>query len=356
MKQVNVDRREKVNITSGSDRIIVEIGKDAVDAGLLKLLPGTSFPVLIYLLTHLERGNYVETNPTIIQSYLPSDVNLEDIENGLKFLSEHGIINIRQEREGDYTYRIYLGLDRLSEMLRTDNSNLNYNFNETEIRDYVINKKPVSREELARALMTFIPPDRNPALLRDEINHWLDDFDFKMIQELIRRVDKWLNNTDNPPEKAFSYLKGIIDDWYRKEIFDYNRLKHFDKLFRETRELARAYGIKGWQNVTPAHMETFQRWLDGKSSLSISVAKFAIKEAIKRKKDGQPSLKYIEDNFIKPWKKAGVKNVAEARKLLARKSPPPREEKNHTRGQKKKKKKKDRWDEFYWDFENFRET
>jgi len=96
-------------------------------------------------------------------------------------------------------------------------------------------------------------------------------------------------------------------------------------------------------------METFKNWISGKNGLSFSLAKFAIKEAIKRKKDGQPSLKYIEDNFINPWKKANIKNNEQARKYLNKKN-------ILNKTQQNKKKKSAQWNDFSWNFNDFQEV
>lgn len=109
-----------------------------------------------------------------------------------------------------------------------------------------------------------------------------------MVKELIRRVDKWLNKYNNPVDKAFPYLTGIIDDWYQKGISSYQELQYFDNLYRETRELAELYGLSKWHNIKPVHMETFNRWLKEDYPLSVDVVKLAIQEAFQRKKTDNP--------------------------------------------------------------------
>ncbi len=358
MRKIKITRQRKLKISNNidDDPLTVEIGKSAVDNGLLKHLPDSTLAIFLYLVTHLEKGMYVQTNPVIISSYLPDKYNVETIKKGLNYLSRHDIINISDERDGGYTSRIYLNLHKLEELTSSSGGESTGEelINKEELRHRVINKPSVSRQELIRALVTFIPSGKEIALTREKINHWLDDFDSRMIQELIRRVDKWIQQNNNPPEQAFNYLQGIIADWYRKEITSYKRLKYFDQLYRETKDLAYTYGITNWQNLKPVHMETFKRWLSEDFALSISIAKFAIKEAIRRKKDGQPSLKYIEDNFILPWKKAGIKSVEEARAFMAKQANKPSGPEKKTAKNKKKTRK--RWDKFYKNFEDYRET
>jgi DnaD/phage-associated family protein len=355
-KNVNFGKNSRFSISNERDKQSIEIGNTAVDSGLLKELPHSSLAIFLYLATHLEKDGYIYTNPVILSNYLPYELN--NIKEGLNYLSKRGIIEFNNYREGNYTYRIYLKPDNIF----TDNSN-EYMDNEIdnipqkEIRNLLIRKKSVSKNELSQALATFIPQDK-ASLVRGELDHWLNDFDHKMLQELIRRVDKWLNNNNyHEAEKGFYYLQGIIDDWYNKEIFTYERLKYFDQLFRETKELAYTYGLNNWQNINPVQMETFKRWLTGENALSISTAKYAIKEAVKRKKDGQPSLKYIEDNFIIPWKKAGIKNINEAKILLNLDKGKTRQTVNKEGApEKDNKDNKKRWEGFYWDFDKYRET
>lgn len=347
MKKINVKKQNKISITSANDINVLEIGNSAIEQGFLKLLPSSSLAIVLYLLTHLEEGNYVQTNPVIISNFLAEDTSLETINDKLNYLAQLDLIEISEQRKGDYTYKIYVNLDKLLNNKKSETELASNHFNQVKIREELIAKKSISKKELKTALTTFIPPAHH-SLIKDSLNQWLEDFELALIKELIRRVDKWIKKYNNPPEQAFHYLQGIIDDWYQKKIFSYKRLQYFDKLFRETKELAKAYGIN-WQNLKPVHMETFAQWLTDKQgyALSQAVAKYAIQEAIKRKKDGQPSLKYIEDNFIIPWKKAKVKSIKEAQKLLKKNN----NYKPKTKMKKKPKENKDPWENFSWDFD-----
>lgn len=359
MNQVNINQQIKYNINTDKDTRVIEIGSGAIDRGLLKFFPGATLAIFLYLITHLEEGMYVSTNPVIIASYLPDHYDLETIEKGLKYLDKHDIIDI-STRTNESTYRIHLNLHKLNDLsggnpqFEKDVNNFNVNnFNDIELRQKVIRKPSVSRQELVQALSTFIPSREFNNQLRDKIEQLFEDFDLKMIQELVRRVDKWVTNSNNPPEQAFNYLQGIVTDWHKKEINNYEQLKYYDQLHRETRELAYTYGIK---DIKPVHMKTFKRWITEDFSLSIPVAKFAIEEAIKRKKDGQPSLTYIEKNFVIPWKKARIKTVEEARAYLVKNQATTTDRGGNNRETNKKRKKKKRWDKFYRNFEDYRET
>lgn len=351
MDSINIKNQKKIQLFTGNDKQTIEIGETAIKAGFLKQLPGSTLAIFLYLISQLNDKNYVLTNSTIISNYTSYNVN--EIKEGLNYLNKHDIIKIKDEREGNYSYRIYIYLDELS--LNKENSNHKAVNNKQEfknnrqLRKNTIEKQSVSNSELKKALSSFMQEGEKTVLIRNGIDQWLKDFEQHQIKELIRRVDKWLDRHKGEKEKAFYYLQGIIDDWYEKEIFTYKRLQHFDKLYRETRELATSYGLK-WQNINSSQMEILKNWLVGDQALSVSVAKFAIKEAIKRKSDGQPSLKYIEDNFIKPWQKAGIKNINEAKNHLSQTG-----KKNTKTHKTSTNKPKNKWEDFSWDF-NFKDS
>ncbi len=359
-----------------TDSHSVEISNQAIDNGFLKLFDGPGLAIFLYLITHCDEKGYLETNSTTISSYLPASYTLSTIKDTLKFFEINDIIEFPQVRQGDYTYKLKLKFDKIEGFLNqgylsssspTDkmrsNGTPNTYYNKKELRKVVLNKANPSQQDLYQALLTFVSPDENIETALGEIEKWLETFEDKLLQELVRRVVKWIEKYDNPPEKSFHYLKGILDDWYQKEIFDYKRLKHFDQLYRETRELAATYGIKDWQNVKPIHMETFLSWLTDGYPLSSALVKYAINEAFRRKSNGHPSLKYIEDNFVIPWKKAEIKTINEARAFLKRDSSSSRKNSavsnlvtTSLKKQELTTKNNDRqkWDELHWDFEDFK--
>ena len=316
-------RENKIRITTGRDNKWVEIGHDAIRSGFLKKLPGTSLPILLYLLTHTENGTTVRATPETIARFLPC--NKQETKEGLQYLAKKEIITLNNRQR-----KITLHIE-----------NLRLNKGKS--------KKPGNKNKLRNKLQSYIPPGEDPGI----VDQWLDDFDQKLMWELIRRVDKWFNKQkfNQTPENKFYYLMGIIDNWYEKKIYTYKRLKYFDRLYRETKTLAETYGLKNWNKLNTTQIEIFEDWLSGKDGLSLKLAKFAIKEAIRRKKDGQPSLKYIEDNFIEPFKKANVRTINQANIFLS---------KNNTfsknKNKKNNKKTAGQWNDFSWDFNNFRES
>ena len=352
-----VREHKKIKISTANCKYSIEIGDTAIDNGFLRYFPGSTLAVFLYLITHINENQIIETSPTGISAYLPDNHTLEQIKEDLTYLNENDIIDITPMRTGDYTYQIKVNTSTFGAKDDLDSKNslklTSAYYNKQNIRRKTLSLSEPSRAELFQAILTYIPPEENILALEKTINQWLEDFDTKMIKELIRRVDKWLNKYNNPINKAFHYLSGIIDDWYQKGISTYQELQYFDNLFRETRELAELYGLPKWYNVKPVHMETFNRWLKEDYPLSIDVVKLAIQEAFQRKKDGQPSLQYIEGNFINPWKKNKVRDCNEARKLFQKEIPY-----TGVKGKKKpvkKEVKKEsefayRWDNFYWNF------
>ncbi|MFW6306068.1 MAG: DnaD domain protein [Bacillota bacterium] len=376
-----VRQKKKTVISTRSCRRSIEIGDYAIDQGFLLKFPGSSLAIFLYLITHADDQQRIETNTAIISSYLPESYDLDMIDSGLNFLEEQDIIDVSNKRNGNYTYLIKINIDKLTTEdppaadehrqnldLSTDHHKSNdpgssndmnkdylsldcTYYDQRDIRFEILDKSSPDRSDLFKAILTFIPPNENINVLENRINQWLEDFDCAMIKELIRRVNKWLDKYNNPPEKGFHYLQGIIDDWYIKEISDYQDLKYFDQLYRETRELAHLYGLKEWQNIKPVHVETFNSWLQDGFPLSKDVIKLAIQEAFRRKKDGQPSLQYIENNFINPWKKKQVRNCKHAKSEMNRKY---LENKNNSIQIKSDDNMglESDWDSISWDFED----
>ncbi|MFW5982006.1 MAG: DnaD domain protein [Halanaerobiaceae bacterium] len=390
---ISVQKHNKISISAGPILSSIEIADSAISAGFLTQFPGASLAIFLYLVTHVDNNNFIKTNPTIISSYLADDFQITDINQGLNFLQKNAIIDISSEREGDYSYDIRLNLNNLNNIIndikfsnkdsshdeeenlsaekkqqaretniQANNSSRYFNnpyYDKTQIRIDVLAIPDVSRAELFKAILTFIPPEENIDLLENRINQWLEDFDVKMVKELIRRVNKWLEKYNNPADKGFHYLKGIVDDWYKKDIRKYEDLQYHDQIYRETREIASLYGLTEWHNIKPTHMKTFNKWLKGGFPLSVEIIKLAIQEAFRRKKDGQPSLQYIEDNFIMPWKEKKIRTSKQALRIL-NKSKSQSENKKQSKDNQinsnrndinKQRSNTDKWDNLNWDFQ-----
>ncbi|MDZ7673178.1 MAG: hypothetical protein U5K53_10200 [Halanaerobiales bacterium] len=349
MKNIKLIEHKKIRICCDDEKQSIELGRESINNGFLKSLPGPSLPVFIYILTHLDNNNTIKTNPALIAGFLPLD--RENTIKGLNFLEDNNYIKIDKNRTGNYSHIISVNLNKIDNscFINNDNDQVN-NENLTSYRNKVIDENNFNKEDIKKALLSFLPDKIDHSMLIDEIECWIDDFDKKMLKELIRRTNKWFKKNNKNKKEGFYYLHGIIDDWYNKDIFEYERLKHFDKMYRETNELAKCYGLKNWYNVTETQMEIFHDWLNKNEGINLSIAKYAIKEAFKRKSDGQPSLKYIEDNFIIPLKENKVQNIEQAKNILDNNSYNKNSNENNNKF--KTSNKKNNWNTFEWDIED----
>ncbi|MGM0410295.1 MAG: DnaD domain protein [Bacillota bacterium] len=352
MANISFSKKKKIVITKSEENQSLEIGKNAVDSGLLKKIPADSLSLYIYILTHLDENEQLKINLNNIKSFLP--LSIAQINNSLDKLKNNDIISV--EKISKLNKKITVNTNFLNNNEKKDDifihrksfNNYKEKFN---YREKIIKKDKVSLSELKKAIVTFLDDDIDYRQYNDEINNWLKDFSRELLQELIRRVNKWLKKQkgNRNQDKAFYYLRGIVDDWYKKEIYNLDKLKYFDRLYRETKDLAKIYGIK-WKEINPTQLETLKSWLVDDFALSSSLVEYAIKAAVKRKRDGQPSLKYIEDNFIKKLKENKIRSVREAQRYFNKN----KYKKTNNKKDKEKKgnEKKDKvksWDNFYWD-------
>mgnify|MGYP006279751683 CR=1 FL=1 len=365
--------KKNIDLSERESRQLLTLGDSLIEKGFLRNFSGNESKTLIYLLTHLKNENKIEIELPLAAGAL--GLKIKELENYLRNLNQKGIIkNLTEEEEN--LFSCFLSLKAyLSERIEDEEKSENQPSaqNGAEIREQLINSNSASENEIAAALISFLPPANRNIHRREEIKSWLNDFETAMLKELVRRVDKWLKRQggNDHLQGAYAYLKAIIDSWYKNEITTYEELKKQDKLHRETRELARAYGINSFSSNT-AQLKTFQQWLTGEQALSKELALAAIREAVRRKRDGQPSLKYVEDNFINPIKELGIKSLADFRRWLQKEmdhkaSEPDKRDKNSQKSKEKKtksKKEKDKskdndenykWKDFFIDFDKYKE-
>ena len=337
MEKANIFQQQTLKITSGKKSQSIELGADIIEAGFLNKFPGPTLAIFLYLVTHFDKNQYyITTRIQNIEDNIP--YNKKTIHEGLEYLENNDIIMINRKNNSSKNLEIYFDFEQLADLEQTDSDSQKKQPKQTKKTSQKTDNK------LFEQLKAFIPDGYNKNNEHKLLKEWLQDFDHKVVAELIRRVQKWQKNNNHNQEQVYRYLKKISQDWYDKKIFSYERLQQFDRMYRETRELAQTYGIKNWNNVTPVHMNTFHSWLTEDFSLSIEVAKFAIQTAIKRKSDGQPSLKYIEDNYINPWKKAQIKTVAQAKSYMQKSN-------NSYKQTQKSEKTTDTWEQFPWQIE-----
>lgn len=306
--------KKTIDLSEAESRQLLTLGDSLIEKGFLRQFSGQQTKVLLYLLTHLKEANKIEIQLPLAAGSLGLEMN--ELKKSLKGLSQLGIINY-QKTEKNNLFNCFLNLEAVLKTESQLEKETETQITGTEVREQLIKSNSASKRELASALISFLPPNNRNLHRREEIKSWLNDFEPQMLKELVRRVDKWLKRQggNDHLQGAYAYLKAIVNNWYQAEITSYEKLKKQDKLHRETKELARAYGIRSFSSNT-AQLKTFQAWLTGEQALSKELALAAIREAVRRKRDGQPSLKYVEDNFINPIKELGINNLADFRRWL----------------------------------------
>ncbi|MCK4258907.1 MAG: DnaD domain protein [Halanaerobiales bacterium] len=309
----------------------VMLTKEAIDAGLLKELPDSLLSVYLYILTHVGADFSLTITPEKIAEFVPRTPI--DIELTLKMLDNRGYIQLIEITEDQNNYSIILARPpKISEKTESSTSNLSQisqpiesapkqvSNRENEAISYILQQKVFSEEDLVRAISQMIPAQNLNYGFRQEVDYWFKTFEKEVVKELVRRTDEARQKDSELNCQA--YMRKIANDWIAEQIFTIESLKESDKLYRETRALIEEFGIEHKKQMTRTHWKTIYNWINAESkddfALSASVARFAIQEAIRRKSDGRPSLKYIEDNYIKPLKKLKAKSVEEAKKFTQR--------------------------------------
>jgi hypothetical protein len=365
--------KKSIDLSEAESRQLLTLSDSLIEKGFLRQFSGKQTKVLLYLLTHLKEANEIEIELPLAAGSLGMEI--DSLRNSLSGLADTGIIQ-SQNAEKQNFFRCFLSLEAV---LAESNKKAPLTESSTtgaEVRQQLIKSKSASTNEIAAALISFLPPAARNIHRREEIKSWLNDFEPQMLKELVRRVDKWLQRQGGGDhlQGAYAYLKAIIDNWYQDEVTTYEKLQKKDKLHRETKELARAYGIRSFSSNT-AQLKTFQSWLSGEQALSKELALAAIREAVRRKRDGQPSLKYVEDNFINPIKELGINNLADFRRWLQKEmdgqaaeadsrdqnNSKPKSEKQKAKKSKNKKTDENndessyKWKDFFIDFDKYKE-
>ena len=309
-------RQEGISFKGSPASRTVSLGTDLINRGFLTQFPGSSLAAFLLLAS---KGAEVDTKELSLQELnclIPG--SLEEVITGLEYLQEREIIVFENLNSNQKK----LDLRNISK-----EDNIYVSLNPSGLMPSQKNDEPDctvrNDNELVKKLLEFFPGQPGSQALkqsRTEISRWCDDFPPALIEELLNRVHKWLEHPQNPHERAHYYLRAIISDWYEKEIFSFEKLQEYDRLYRETRELARIYGFKNYHQLNPIQLETLQSWLKGGQGLSVQLACWAVKKAVKQKRDGRPSLDYIERNYIKPLKDAGIQNTEEAEAFFNKRS------------------------------------
>ncbi len=304
----------------GSENYIA-LSSSALKNGLFAGWTGNQLAIFFLLLAHANSSLSGEVKLEKLENLLPDGRKV--ITKELPRLEKGGFIEYEETR-GTVSFKIFLpALDKNS---RGSSGALEQE--ERFLRE-LLSGRPVSEQDLVKGLVMILAPEKLTDRLRSEIEEIMATFSPETVKELIRRVKKALE--DNPDLKPLPYLRGIVRDWVKNGITSYEDLQRADRLHRETHELAMEFGISRAWEMTPSHKEILLSWITCNDSedhaLSVEVARWAIQEAIRSKRDGRPSLNYIDRNFIQPLKRAKTSDIEEAREAMQQKETSPAEDK-----------------------------
>lgn len=309
-------RQEGISFKGSPASRTVSLGTDLINRGFLTQFPGSSLAAFLLLAS---KGAELEAKKLSLQQLnclIPG--SLDEVITGLEYLQEREIIVFEKSNTQQKRFNLRSLKKEEKIYISLNPSGLMPSQKSEEPASTTINDN-----ELVKKLIEFFPGQPGSQARKQaktEIKRWCDDFPPGLIEELLNRVHKWLEHPQNPHERAHYYLRAIISDWYEKEIFSFEKLQEYDRLYRETRELARIYGFKNYHQLNPIQLETLQSWLKGGQGLSVQLACWAVKKAVKQKRDGRPSLDYIERNYIQPLKDAGIQNTKEAETFFNKRS------------------------------------
>ncbi len=312
----------------------VMLSKEAIDAGFLKELPDSLLSIYLYILTHIGADFSLTTTLEEISEFVPRSPI--EIELALRMLENRGYIQLQEQTGVEKNYIITLATPPKLSAKQNDFSDLNLTYDSkttsttpsqnTDQTDktisYILQQKAFSENDLVRAIGILIPAQKIDSGFRQEVDYWFNTFDKDVIKELIRRTDEARQR--DPDINCQAYMRKIANEWIAEQIFTKDDLSKSDKLYRETRSLIEEFGIEYQKQMTRTHWQTIHNWMNSADkddfALSFEVVKYAIQEAIRRKSDGRPSLRYIENNYIKPLKEQKVKTMDEAQKFIKKRS------------------------------------
>lgn len=287
------------------------LSEEYLQNGLLKNL--TPIQICLYLLlwTKANKKWRLKINNSELFSAIPSLDSLV-IKNTLEELNDLDLLAIEPTPFG---YDIQLKTREFAEL--TADKSLSSLEQEELFLSELLSGRPVSEQELVKGLVLIVAPHRLNPSLRQEIEDVMHYFSHEIIKELIRRVKKAVE--ENPDLKPIHYFRSIVKKWVEAEITSYEDLQELDRLHRETTILAAEFGLNRVTELTPTHRKTLSSWItqtnEEDHALSLDVACYAIQKAVKSKKDSRPSLNYVENNYIKPWKKLKVSSIEEVNML-----------------------------------------
>ncbi|MEC9488763.1 MAG: DnaD domain protein [Halanaerobium sp.] len=354
---------------------VLHLDREVIDKGLFRALPPFELLTYLLLLTWMDTDQIINISLSELHSLLGASE--EEIYLALGNLEREGFLAITSNplsinKSTGFQIRI-IKLPRLASRMEpakeeqekcqekgkgrekeeglagTENGQPGEEVDE-EFLEAAIRQNSVGKSDLIQAMLALFQPARITYQLREELADWVNSFETPMIQELIRRTRKKMSN--DPTISGLAYARGIVQNWYEEGITTYRELQAADKLYREIQELAAEYGLS-YNFLKPPQKRILRSWMmdEGEESRALSkeVCKLAIQNAFREKRDGQPSLAYIEKNYIRPLKEAGARSPKEANRIL-------HDRKGKGSKQKSKRQEQDyKWKDFFWDFDKFKE-
>lgn len=321
----------------------ITICKEAIENGLLKRLKGLLLPCYLYLAT--QANEKLEGELLLLTAMKDLDCTRKDLLKALIELEEGDFIQLKE-------------LDPTSEK-RPIHFSLNHHHapKKKNFIESLLEKKFCPKEELVEGLVALYRLPHGQEVgprLREEIEEWFKVFHEEVIREVLRRAYAW--GEKNREGRPFEYLTTILEDLKEAGVKELEDLEKRDHLYHQIKELARSCGIKVHElNRTPVYKQILQGWITSKNGdsdwpLPLDVALFAVEEATRRSSSRHPSLDYIENNFIHPWKEAEIQSVDEARALENSKTSETSPLKEKGRVRKKKKKEKESAESLHKEF------
>ncbi len=307
----------------------ITITEEAIKAGLLSKLKGPTLSLYLYLSTLI--GCELDGSFLISRAVEALSCSRKDVLRAINELEQMEIISILDLDPTNVDKPISISLKGKEDA------------HQKEELEILLQQEVVTKEELVKGIVHLYQQSysqREPdADLRQEIEEWFNYFKPQLMKEILRRVHVWQKKQSGG--NVFEYLRAILKELRENEVTTRAELKKRDRLYRETLELAKLCGLSaGELKNNSAQKKILESWLTEKhpqdTALELEVAKYAIFEATRRSRSRYPSLKYIEENFITPFKRNGVKNIQQAEDCIEQSSPPVEEKESTAEGKKEK--------------------
>lgn len=286
----------------------ITISKDAVENGIFKRLRGLLLPCYLYLAILSDdhrKGQFI-----ISDALKNIGCTRKELLKSLIELEKEGLIELIDLDPTREKHPILFSLKK------------DHLFQEKDFITNLLTKEFCSEEEVVEALVALYRLPHGEEVnerLREQVENYFKVFDKQVLIEVLRRSFDW--GEKNKEGKPFSYLQSILEDLKESGVVNYQDLQERDRIYYQTRELAKACGIKIHElNQNPTQKRILENWITKRDekdfALKLDIALLAVEEATRKSRSRHPSLDYIERNFILPWKEARIENIQQAREFL----------------------------------------